>query len=422
MKNKKYLNLLAALAIAIPMTISVGAINGVFADSNLNFTKIDSSSGNGLGGASIDFYKGSSKIFSAKTKEDGKLDPASLSRSGFLDSEGNIKLQDGQYSYYETKAPGGYMINVQGKSFSVSGGVGDSTELSNTKFTGGRGQLIIRVTGKNLNTPLSGSTIDLYKTNSKGAYVKVAILDSGEDGYLVDGYAPTADIGDTQIEVVNGTLSLTPGSYMVQEENAPTGYAKNTKRYTVKVYENHIADRVNITHKTSDTNVSGETGFKLTVVDSKTQKGLENQEIAVYSTDANGKNEKLVFLGKTGSDGLLDPSKTLSGGGLSSNGVLTLEPGNYYYKLNNYADAKNRTFTVAEGKVTPSKLSLTSTSAGTTTTNGNSTKTSTNSTSNGNNTKTGTSSLAKTGQKNLAIYSVIGAAMVIGGVIVYKRR
>lgn len=423
MKRRNSLKMaLAALAIAVPMAVQLAAPASVSAEV-VNFSKLEAETNNPVEGAVMYFYSTggtNKKIFSAKTGTNGKLVPSSVqafngfNAKGVVKEDGNLDLKNGDYMYVEFKAPAGYMVNNQHVKFSVSNGVAPDIQVFNTKFPEGKGQLIITSIDKKTGAPVAGSVLDLYKKNASGTYIRVASFNSDNSGLLMSSFAQTGEDDSANLEIINGTVALSSGSYMVQESSAGSGYATNKGAYYVKV-DKGTTQKVDVGHDRSS-NVSGQksdTGVKIRVVNTNNS-GVSNQEIAVYSVDDNWKNEQVIFVGKTGTDGYFDTTKATTGSDLLNNSVLEIKPGKYYYKLNNISGAKNHYFTVTDGKIGNQVLKLSTTS-----TTGNSSSTKSTSTTS-NNAKT--SSLAKTGMKSTAIFSAIGVSLMAGGVILYRKK
>ena len=109
--NKKLLGVVSAFAIALPMSLG-----SAFANGTVDFLKT-SSTGDKVSGAEITFYQAGKKAFTFKTNAEGKVDAASVASANsydvtnIVDSSGNLSLKAGEYTYAETKAPTGYMLN-----------------------------------------------------------------------------------------------------------------------------------------------------------------------------------------------------------------------------------------------------------------------------------------------------------------------
>lgn len=431
--KKKILSLLAALAIAIPMTIPMNTTNSAFAES-VEFLKVDEdNSGNGVKGAVYDFYEinkdgmSDKKIFTVTTNDKGKLDPNSFKSvdknysKNVVDSDGNLNLPVGSYYIVETKAPNNYMINTSTESFSVVKDGMWMIDTSDRKFPTDHGQLIIRSSDKKSGSALPGADIELFKKDSDGKYKSIATFLSDDDGYMIP-----AD----NVEMYNGTVVLPVGEYMIKENKVEGNYNQITKNHFIKIQKG-TTYRANFAHDAKGTDsgnqgngnngsqTTGEndnesikdrnTGVKIRVINKKTDKPLSKQGIAVYLSSTG----KQVYNGKTNSDGYLSPNDATVGKAITENNVLYLAPGKYYYKLSEYSSAKHHDFTVEKGKIGDQVLKLQVNSDG--------------SLSSSSNTKKGTSSpssskLAKTGFVNTKVYAFAGIALVCAGIALAAKK
>ncbi|WP_437130793.1 prealbumin-like fold domain-containing protein [Peptostreptococcus russellii] len=431
--KKKILSLLAALAIAIPMTIPMNTTNSSFAES-VEFLKVDEdNSGNGVKGAVYDFYEinkdgmSDKKIFTVTTNDKGKLDPNSFKSvdknysKNVVDSDGNLNLPVGSYYIVETKAPNNYMINTSTESFSVVKDGMWMIDTSDRKFPTDHGQLIIRSSDKKSGSALPGADIELFKKDSDGKYKSIATFLSDDDGYMIP-----AD----NVEMYNGTVVLPVGEYMIKENKVEGNYNQITKNHFIKIQKG-TTYRANFAHDAKGTDsgnqgngnngsqTTGEndnesikdrkTGVKIRVINKKTDKPLSKQGIAVYLSSTG----KQVYNGKTNSDGYLSPNDATVGKAITENNVLYLAPGKYYYKLSEYSSAKHHDFTVEKGKIGDQVLKLQVNSDG--------------SLANSSNTKKGTSSpssskLAKTGFVNTKVYAFAGIALVCAGIALAAKK
>ena len=423
--NKKVLNLLAALAVAVPMTAPVSNINSVFAET-VEFTKQDEGSNEKLAGATYAVYEigegvnGDKLIFSVSTNADGKLDAGTLhvtnGSSKFIKEDGNIDLPAGSYYAVETKAPEGYMINVKHETFTVTSGGSASVSATDKKFPSGKGQAIIESKDKKTDAPISGATFILQKKEGNG-YKDIATLSTDDNGYLVEAAG---------VDMYNGTLVLPEGQYLIKEQNVPGNYAANkggiqfnvTSGQTSKVpvlhevatnEANHGNGNGNAAGTGSTSNIDKTTGVKIRIMDSNDKKKpISGIGVSVYSVDKNGK-ENLVFDGKTNSDGYLSTNGAKTGGNLVSNNVLHVGPGKYYYKLSEYPNSQKHEFTVQKGKIGDQILQLNMNGK-----NG--------SASNKKKSSKDSSKLAKTGTESTAAYTAAGVALISAGAVVAMRK
>lgn len=426
--NRKVLNLLAALAVAVPMTAPLSNIDSVFAET-IEFTKHDEdSSSEKLAGAVYDFYEigmgenPDKKLFSAATKADGTLDINSVVVAKGVKNpvkDGKIDLGEGSYYAVETKAPEGYMLNTKLVNFLVENGISSiPVRASDKKFEGEYGQAVILSKCEKTGAPISGATYELSKKEGN-TYKKIANLSTDNNGYFVD----ASDIE----KMYNGTLLLPAGEYKIKELNVPGNYVLNSTEYKFNVEKGKVKS-MSILHKLKNTdanagnqtgsntgntgstsNLDKTTGVKIRIIDSKdNKKALSGVAISVYSVDKNGK-ETLVYNGKTNSDGYLSANDAKIGGNLVSNNVLHLSPGKYYYKLSDYPNSKKHEFTVQKGKIGDQILKLNI--------NGKSPTSNTKKSS-----KDSSKKLAKTGSEDTAIYAVAGVALLSAGAIVAMKK
>ena len=421
--NKKVINLLAALAVAVPMTAPVSNINSVFAET-VEFTKQDEGSNEKLAGATYAVYEigggvnNDKLLFSVSTKADGKLDASTLSVANgsnkYIKEDGNIDLPAGSYYAVETKAPEGYMVNVKHETFTVTSGGSASVSAADKKFPSGKGQAVVISKDKKTDAPISGATFILQKKDGNG-YKDIAALSTDDNGYLVEAAG---------VEMYNGTLVLPEGQYLLKEQNVPGNYAANKggiqfnvtngQTSNVPVLHEVVTDVINPGNGNSGnagntSNLDKTTGVKIRIMDSNNKKKpISGIGISVYSVDKNGK-ENLVFDGKTNSDGYLSTNGAKTGGNLVHNNVLYVGPGKYYYKLSEYPNSQKHEFTVQKGKIGDQILQLNMNGK-----NG--------SASNKKKSSKDSSKLAKTGTESTVAYTAAGMALISAGAVAAMRK
>ena len=408
--NKKLLGIVSAIAIAIPMSLG-----SVLANGTVDFTKT-SSVGDKVADAEITFFTAGKKAFSFKTNAEGKADSKSVTPANsydvtnIVDTNGNLNLKKGEYSYMETKAPKGYMLNAKIETLSVTEGLTSNIELRNTKFKEGMGQLIVRSIDKSTRALLGGATVDI-KNNDK----LVATINFDNKGNVMDASSITTEGSSLGIEIIDGSISMKPGEYSLIENKASDGYALNTTVYKVKVGAGSTSTLEVTQEKKSGENnpTEKQTGVKIRIINTSNS-AVSDQEVSIFAVDKDKKsNPRLVFKGKTGDDGYLSSTKATEGATLLKDGVVSLQPGNYYYKLT--GGTKENHFIVEQDKVTPIVKTI---NLGTNNKTNNPSNRNT-----GSNSNSKSSSLAKTGMVG-GLAPVVGGGLAIlaGGFAVTRRK
>lgn len=343
--KKKLLSLVSAFAIAMPMSLV-----SVFANSTVDFTKI-SSTGDKLADAEVTFYLGGKKAFSFKTNQNGKVDPKTLSPANsydvanLVDESGNLSLKAGGYTYEETKAPQGYMLNPKHESLSLVDGVSSKVELKNTKFKEDMGQIIVKSLDKSTGGFLGGATVDVKQGDKL-----LVTINFDSKGNVMDASHITDDGKNFGVEIVDGSISIKPGDYTLVENKASDGYALNTQEYKLTVKTGASSTIEIAQEKKTDSNETKEKpmGLKLRIIN-KSKSAVSGQEVSIYAVDKDKKNPKLLFKGKTGADGYLDSKKATEGKDLLKDSIVSLQPGNYYYQLT--GGSRHNDFIVEQDKV-----------------------------------------------------------------------
>ena len=396
--NKKLLGVVSAFAIALPMSLG-----SAFANGTVDFLKT-SSTGDKVAGAEITFYQAGKKAFTFKTNAEGKVDAASVASANSYDVTNIVdSLKAGEYTYAETKAPTGYMINSRHEALTVTDGLTSNVEIKNTKFKDGLGQVIVKSLDKATSAALGGATVDLKQGDKL-----LASINFDDKGNVMDASYITADGRNLGLETVDGSILIKPGDYILVENKASEGYALNTQAYKLTAKSGVTTTIEILQEKSSSTTSTSEkqTGVKIRIVNTS-KSAISDQEVSIYAVDKDKKNPRLVFKGKTGADGYLDATKASEGIALLKDGVVSLQPGNYYYQLT--GGTNHNDFTVEQDKVTPIektiKLNSNSKTGGVTSTTSKS------------------ASLAKTGMAGgLAPLVGGGLAIVAGGLAITRRK
>ena len=399
--NKKLLGVVSAFAIALPMSLG-----SAFANGTVDFLKT-SSTGDKVAGAEITFYQAGKKAFTFKTNAEGKVDAASVASANsydvtnIVDSSGNLSLKAGEYTYAETKAPTGYMLNSRHEALTVTDGLTSNVEIKNTKFKDGLGQVIVKSLDKATSAALGGATVDLKQGDKL-----LASINFDDKGNVMDASYVTADGRNLGLETVDGSILIKPGDYILVENKASEGYALNTQAYKLTA-KSGVTTTIEILQEKSSTTSTSEkqTGVKLRIINTN-KSAISDQEVSIYAVDKDKKNPRLVFKGKTGADGYLDATKATEGIALLKDGVVSLQPGNYYYQLT--GGTNHNDFTVEQDKVTPIekpiKLNSNSKTGGVTSTTSKS------------------ASLAKTGMVGGLAPLVGGGLAIVAGALAITRR
>lgn len=424
--NKKFLKVVSAMTLAAAMSFSVLGLDSLAA--GVSFNKVDSDSNSPVAGAKIDFFNATgSKLFTITTNANGKasrtVSTTNSSYRNVVDENGNLNLKDGDYIYKEVQAPSGYMLNTAVNKLYVLNGASTDINLLNTKFKNNKGQLVIKSINKK-GEGVGSATLDLFKANSNKVYELIATFTTDEDGNLMSAFNSISS-ASSSIEVVNGSLSLDPGNYKVEEKNVNSPYTKisNPQFATVKNKQTATISMIHAQGNSSGSGSSGsnstneevKTGLRLRYVQSSNRStGIKDVAVSVYKAKSDKTKDTKIFTGKTGSDGYLDLSGVSEGSEYlkaSKNGnVLELDPGNYIFKLDGVANAKEHFVTVVDGKITSRVIVATSSSS------------SKNSASNKKASSSG-ATLAKTGisSESQILVASIGSIFMAAGVYLLKR-
>lgn len=231
---------------------------------SVELTKVDSD-GNGLEGAEFKIVDADGKTVQENLKSD---------ENGKVTAE---NLKPGKYSFVETKAPEGYLINSEKIEFTIS----DQAEGVPTVV-------------KAADAVNYQGTVELQKTDSDGNGLEGAVFNLlDKDGKVVrEGLTSNAD-GLIKVD------GLAPGEYQFVETKAPNGYLLNAspKAFTIQADSSGEPATVKLT-KTNDVN-----SVILTKVDKNDQdavlKGAEfklvNSNGDVVTKDASGNKLKDIW-------------------------------------------------------------------------------------------------------------------------------
>lgn len=184
-------------------------------------------------------------------------------------------LKAGAYIVEETKAPSGYEIDETPQAVYLSGKDQDvvTVEFSNGKH----GDLIVQKIDSITKQPLSGAEFQI--TTSDGAFL-------GNYGGAVSSNGIYTTDSNGQIRLVN----LMPGTYVVTETKAPSGYVLDTTAQTVAVNQN---DTQTLTF--TNTPIGGGKIIKVDAGSGKRIKGVQfeiakmnGERIGTYTTGSSG--------------------------------------------------------------------------------------------------------------------------------------
>lgn len=223
---------------------------------DFTFTKTDKLTGNFLPGAQISFKDSAGTMHTATTNTDGRLTI--------------FNLPTGTATWWESKAPDGYVLDSMVHSITITAGQTAAAALADKPVTG-----TFEFTKTDIadDTPLPDCVISI--TNVKtGKVVFTGKTDS--TGKLV-------------------FKDLPAGNYTYQEVSAPPKYKLDTKAYPFSIKEDGQIIKVVM----KDQIMTGT--FEFTKTDFVTAKALPDTEIAIKDASTG----KVVFTGKTDKDGKL---------------------------------------------------------------------------------------------------------------------
>ena len=219
----------------------------------ITITKTDITTSEPIVGATIEIYdEHGSKVYESVTDTDGEITA--------------IGLPVGKYTFKETVAPEGYVINANSFGFEI---MSDGSVSGVTEFTNEKTKVTITKTSLTTTKPVAGATVEIY--NEQGVKVYSAI---------------TNDKGEIT------AFGLPLGKYTFKETIAPEGYGLNKETFEFEILD--------------DGSVSGVTEFvneitkvTITKTDSTTSKPVEGATVEIYNennelmhsavTDENGK-------------------------------------------------------------------------------------------------------------------------------------
>lgn len=225
----------------------------------------------------------------------------------------NVK-ELGKYFIQEISAPNGYKV--------------DSTIHEHT-FTTDKPYAEIKIVNEKITGALKIIKYDQETDeNIAGAVFSVSCVANDYEEEVTVGEDGTATLTD-----------LSPGTYLISEVTAPSGYELSDKEYTAVIDENSTAD-VPIEVKVPNTKMPS--GMELTKTDVSTGEPLEGAHFKIYKED----KTTVVAEGETSSTG---------------KATFTLEEGTYYYQETDAPsgykiDDSLYKFVVEAGKITKCQM------------------------------------------------------------------
>ena len=237
-------------------------------------------------------------------------------RTETTDNDGNAKFQylaPGDYTFVETEAPEGYIINETVFNFTINA---DGSVTGDNTVTNEQNEVTLRKSDAGTGELLAGAKIEIYDENN--------------------------NLYDTVTTGADGTVTIKKipvGTYTFMEIEAPTGYSLNTT-----VFEFSIDGHGVVTGTTTITN--NQTQVTITKYDLDTNEPLSDADIAIY--DENGKE---VARGTTeGNEGSFTVYKLVPGTytfkELSAPEGYAKNPGTYTFVLDEYGNVSGATFLV----------------------------------------------------------------------------
>ena len=221
---------------------------------DLEFTKIDLTTGSSLPNALIEIYNDNDElIFSGKTNKNGKIIVKNL--------------EYGKYYILEKEAPEGYVLNEEKMYFEIKeNGKVVKAEMTNEKITG-----TLEFTKEDLSTgkALPNTLIEIYNENNE-------LIFSGrtnEEGKII-------------------IKELEYGKYYIIEKEPSTGYKLTNEKVYFEIKEDGQIVKATMTNE----KIKGDLEF--TKKDLTTGNPLPNALIEIYND-----NDELIFSGKTNKNG-----------------------------------------------------------------------------------------------------------------------
>ncbi len=231
------------------------AIVNKFKTVPVKIRKSDFTTAEGVVGAVIEIYDSTGKlVYKGVTLEDGNTE--------------EIELRVGSYTFMETIAPAGYVLNKTVFEFTVNP---NKTVTGSCEVTDKPTEWTITKTDLTTAEPIAGAEITIYDADGNEVFKEV----TKEDGTVTAFYLPT-------------------GTYKFKETTAPEGYVLNEEVFTFTVdEEGHVTGENSITNR----RIIG--SIKVLKIDEDTGEHLAGAVFGLFSADGKIK----LADGTTGEDG-----------------------------------------------------------------------------------------------------------------------
>ncbi|WP_283684929.1 SpaA isopeptide-forming pilin-related protein [Clostridium perfringens] len=221
---------------------------------NLEFSKIDVSTGNIIDGAKI-------KITCVEGLSKGKVIEFTSSKEG-----NKFTLDEGKYTFQETTAPTGYKLNEEIGNFEIKDGQVTKAQLKDERKQGN----------------LEFSKIDVSTGNViDGAKIKITCVEGLSKGKVIE-FTSSKE---------GNKFTLDEGKYTFQETISPDGYNLSTEIGNFEIKDGQVTKA-----QLKNERTTGKLIFKKT--DSKTGEGLDGAEIKLVCTDGLDKGKEITFTSK----------------------------------------------------------------------------------------------------------------------------
>lgn len=350
--KKKYIKKISSIFTAIALVFTMIAVaSKTYADEKkavVNIKVQDADSFAGVQGATIQVKKlvgatgnDGTVLFTAQTDENGKPVKNESNKSYFNES-GDVELPLGsQYEISETMVPSGYYLNQRGKIANLSNTnstIGEDVTIENTKVDSN--DRIISINTASDKKSAFGVKLYKMKNGTDTDPAKGSLIFDGKidpyDGKLSD----SATVGGGYL--LNGDLKVDKGHYILKEE-------KTNRSYKINLTTAMVASVVLLDGKgsgvpsnnTNTANTNANTSGTLTndpnldysILSIRKISSSTNRPLAGATIEVIDNNKKVIFKGKTNSNGVFNPKDaTIGKERINDQGAIKLEPGVYFYR------------------------------------------------------------------------------------------